>query len=135
MDIVNDTNVVVSGLLWDGKPSRLLKLCKTGSLTNHISPPIVNELKRVLSYEKFELTEEEIANAIGLVLSFTKVVVPRNKIDVIIDDPSDNLFLECATACNAKVIISGDIHLLKLREYHGIKIMTVSDFLRKGVHS
>lgn len=130
MDIVLDTNVMISGLLWKGTPSKILKQCKTGKHTNFISPPIIHELKNVLSYDKFELNEEEIADAIGLILSLSKVVVPDIKLKIITDDMQDNIFLECAKYSGVKCIISGDSHLLNLRVYDDVKILNCADFLK-----
>jgi predicted nucleic acid-binding protein len=46
------------------------------------------------------------------------------------DDPDDNKFIECALECKANYIISGDTHLLNLKEYEGIKIIKSSEFLK-----
>lgn len=51
-------------------------------------------------------------------------VHPRQTVDLIQQDPSDNRVLECAQAANADYIISGDEHLLKLRSFEGIPILT-----------
>ena len=45
------------------------------------------------------------------------------------DDPDDDKFIECAVASRAGFIVSGDKHLLKLKEYKRIKIMKAADFL------
>jgi hypothetical protein len=45
------------------------------------------------------------------------------------DDPDDNRILECAVAGDAKFVVSGDRHLLKLRSHVGIRILTVRQFL------
>lgn len=51
------------------------------------------------------------------------------KINLIKDDPQDNKFLECALEGKAKFIISGDDHLLALKEYGQILIVTPAAFL------
>ena len=45
MRIVVDTNVLVSGIFWNGNESTILKACKTRDLTNYISPDIINEFE------------------------------------------------------------------------------------------
>ena len=42
--------------------------------------------------------------------------------------PKDNMVLECAIACKADYIITGDKHLLKLKEFRSIKIVKPSYF-------
>jgi len=49
-------------------------------------------------------------------------------IAVIAHEP-DNRILECAMEGQADYIISGDKHLLDLKTYQGIKIVTLAEFL------
>ena len=60
---------------------------------------------------------------------FLHVVEPKEEIKFIKEDPKDNIILECALAAKAGYIVSGDKHLLKLKEYKGIKIMSAREFL------
>jgi predicted nucleic acid-binding protein len=57
------------------------------------------------------------------------IVNPRDKISMVKEDPDDDKFLDCAIECKADYIVSGDRHLLELRGYPGIKIITASQFL------
>lgn len=50
-------------------------------------------------------------------------------LQVVKEDPDDDKFISCAVAAGAKVIISGDEHLLKLKQFAGIKIMSPKEFL------
>ena len=130
MIVVADTNVLISGAFWKGNESRLLKLCKIGEVTNVISPEIVREFEYVVSRSKFGLTKDEVNSALELVISLSVLVHPRTKINVVTDDPDDNRILECAMDGEADYIVSGDIHLTKLKEYQGIKILNASEFLK-----
>ena len=73
----------------------------------------------------------ERLNLIHTMLSFEHVVLvdPKEKIRLIEDDPKDNIFIECALAGECKFIVSGDHHLLKLKEYKDIKIVTAKEFM------
>ena len=51
------------------------------------------------------------------------------RLEVIGDDPEDNRVLECAVTGGASFIISGDKHLLELKEYQGIVVLSPSAFL------
>ena len=55
---------------------------------------------------------------------------PKEKIDVIKEDPEDNNILESAKFGKVKYIVSGDAHLLKLDTWVGIKIITAKNFLK-----
>jgi len=49
----------------------------------------------------------------------------------VIDDPDDDSVLACAVATNAEIIVSGDDHLLQLREYEGIPVSTAVEALNR----
>jgi predicted nucleic acid-binding protein len=51
------------------------------------------------------------------------------RLDVVKQDPDDNRILECAVSAGSQFIVTGDKHLLRLRTYDGMRIITVSDFL------
>ena len=52
------------------------------------------------------------------------------RLQAVLDDPDDDKFIECAVSCGADLIISGDKHLLNMKEYYGIKILRASEFLK-----
>ena len=53
---------------------------------------------------------------------------PRQKLRVVKDDP-DNRVLECAVAGRADAIVTGDNALLGLREYRGVRIVGLREYL------
>jgi len=122
--LVLDTNVLVSALISTrSNPARLLDAAgKNYSL--FISKEILSELEGVISRDKFGFSSEKIDSAIEAILSFSEVVNPEIKLDVVKSDPDDNKILECAIACGASYIVSGDKHLLNLKEYENIKIIS-----------
>jgi putative PIN family toxin of toxin-antitoxin system len=128
--VVLDTNAVVSALLFSGVSSKLVSLWQNGLITPLLSREILDEYLRVLSYPKFELSEEEIKELIQEeILPFAEVVKPKTRLRVVRRDPSDNKFLECAVAGKASVIISGDKDLLSLGRYRQIRIQSPAQFL------
>ena len=131
MIVVLDTNVLISGIYWEGNESKILEACKIQNLRNYISPETIKEFKKVLFYDKFQLTTSEIESAVETVLSFSTVITPKIKLNIIKSDPVDNIFLEVAVVSNAECIISGDKHLLKLGSYKDIEIMKSKDFIEK----
>jgi predicted nucleic acid-binding protein len=72
---------------------------------------------RVLRGDKFRWPEEEIVKAQRQIARFTKIVRPTETLHVITADPPDNRILECAATARADYIVSGDKHLLGLRQY------------------
>ncbi len=45
-------------------------------------------------------------------------------------DKDDNKFINCAIDGNCNFIVSGDKDLLEIKEYGGIRIVTVKEFLK-----
>ena len=92
---------------------------------------ILSEIIRVSNYPKFKFSKEQKERLISLLLEIAEMIEPKNKLNVVKDDPTDNKFIECAVEGNADYIITGDNHLQKLKEHRGIKILNPADFLRK----
>ena len=129
MNIVLDTNVLVSGVFWKGNESIVLASCLSKDISNFISPSIIDEFDRVLHYDKFQFNPVEIQHALETILSCSRVILPQVKIDIVNDDPADNKILECAIAANASYIVSGDHHLLQLESYKQINIVSATQFI------
>jgi len=132
MRVVVDTNVALSGLLWQGPPNQILKWAREGILEVVACEQTTAELRRILQYKRFaqrlsmlETSPSEVfAYFMNLVFFVpTPGLIPKE----IVEDPFDNFFLAIASQNNACLIISGDRHLLDLREYEHIQIVTPSE--------
>jgi len=134
LKIVLDTNVFVSALINPrGKPAQILNYVFESKVRLFTSPSIIEELERVLSYPKLVkrhgLEKQELKKFVSDLLSILSLVEGKKAIEVIAEDPADNNYLSCALDAKADFIVSGDIHLLNLREYEGIQIITPAQFL------
>jgi len=132
--IVLDANVFVSALLNPrGKPAQILNYVFENKIRLFTSPSIIEELQRVLSYPKLVkrhgLGEKELKKFVSDLLSIMSLVEGKKVIEVIVEDPADNNYLSCAVDAKADFIVSGDIHLLNLREYQGTQIVTPTQLL------
>ena len=132
MKVVVDTNVTVSGLLWHGPPNQILRWAKGGVLKILACQETIDELSRIIKYIRFNkrlsslgfTTEEVISYFMNLVYFVpTPRAIPR-KITV---DPFDNLFLALASENGASLLISGDMHILSVKVYDQIQIVTPSE--------
>ncbi|MDG6218117.1 MAG: putative toxin-antitoxin system toxin component, PIN family [Candidatus Thermoplasmatota archaeon] len=130
MNIVLDTNVLVSGVFWKGNESTVLASCLSKDISNFISPSIIDEFDRVLHYDKFQFNTVEIQHALETILACSTVILPQVKLDIVNDDSADNKILECAVAANAACIVSGDHHLLQLGSYKNINIVSAKQFIK-----
>ena len=129
--VVIDTNVVISALLFGGTPGRLIALWKTKRIIPHLSKPIIDEYLRVLAYPKFQLSADEIHYLLHQeILPWFEIVTHPAGPLIITADPSDDMFIRCAEAAKAKTLISGDRHLLSLKSYGDITILSPGSFLK-----
>ena len=126
--VVLDTNIYISALLFGGLPGSLLDLALLPAFTLVISSPILEELEEKLLV-KFKLSAGDCVVIRAKLLRAAELVKPNLILGVIGDDPDDNRVLECAVASRAHFIVSGDRHLLTLKSYAGIPILTVRQFL------
>jgi len=126
--IVLDTNVFISALFWRGTPYQIFKRILEGAFLNFTSPQILEELKRRL-LDKFKLPSEKVKEFLEIIVFNSQIVSPKKKLNIVKKDPSDNKIIECALEAKASFIISGDEHLLEIKESQGIKIISPKEFL------
>jgi putative PIN family toxin of toxin-antitoxin system len=128
--VVIDTNVFVSGLNFAGKPGEILELFIKGDIEVFISPFILSEIERIFR-ERFKWGEGNIHRVLNRIKRQTILVHPKNKVSVIKENDADNRILECAIEGRVQYLISGDRkHLLPLKEYQRIKILSPAEFLK-----
>jgi uncharacterized protein len=133
--VVTDTNTVVSGLLWAGAPRQVLDAARLGQLHLFTTTDLLIELEDVLLRPKFN--QRLIlagTSAHELVLGYaalTTLVKPATIAPIILADPDDDAVIACAVAAQAEVIVSGDSHLLDLKQYQDIRIVRAAELLTK----
>ncbi len=129
MKVVVDTNVFVSAFIVLGsKGEDALLLAQRRRVDLYSSLPILTETARILR-TKFDQFENDITAALKIIGRAATIVRPSRAVSVIEDSP-DNRILECAVTAEADLIVTGDHHLLDLREFEGIPIVRLADFLR-----
>jgi putative PIN family toxin of toxin-antitoxin system len=121
---VFDTNVLVSAYAFGGAPAALMKAAIRGDVELVTSPVLLAELARVLA-DKLEFDREHVEQVVGQIARIGLVVRPTERLSVTADD-TDNRVLECAVDGVAGTIVSGDRHLLALREHAGIRVLGVA---------
>jgi putative PIN family toxin of toxin-antitoxin system len=130
---VLDTNVLVSTtLIRGGKEDRILRAWQHGAFELVLSPQVLDEMGRALSYEKLRkarwMTGEEVAALIRS-LAQQAVLVPGRLRVKVSRDPDDDKFLEAAIEGRAQHVVTGDKDLLGLKAYRGVRIVTPDAFL------
>lgn len=127
--IVLDTNVIVSALVFGGLPRAVLELVEAKHYELFYSPPIQAEVRRVLQ-DRFYWPAAVLNDVLPVVWSMGEMVVPQIEVSAVPNDPDDNRIIECALESKAAFIVSGDRHLLSLRNYQLISIVSPRQFLQ-----
>jgi putative PIN family toxin of toxin-antitoxin system len=139
--VVIDTNVFISSF-FGGVPREVITLWKDGEIIICLSQAIIEEYIEVLY--RLGIEDNEIKKLIKLFAEGYSSIFTLHtpNISIVKDDPDDNKFIECAVELNSKIIISGDKHLLKIKKYIDIRILSPREFIdefkiengkRKGV--
>ena len=129
MKAVLDTNILISAFVFPGRaPETVYRLAIERRIELVTSPTLLAEFGRVL-LEKFGWEPAKVEEAVAQVARIGTVTRPAKRIRVVGDDPADDRVLEAAWEAGAAFIVSGDRHLLRLREWRGIRIVKVADLL------
>lgn len=135
MRIVLDTNVIIAGFFWRGAAKDIFVSIESGEHELCLTQNIFGEVNRVLRYPKFEshirragVSPKDLLKGL---LAHALMFEDANIVNVVVQDPSDDMFINCALTSGAKRIISGDEHLLRIGSFRGIRIVKPAVFLRE----
>jgi putative PIN family toxin of toxin-antitoxin system len=126
---VFDTNVLLSGVGWKGRPYECLELPRRGSVDGVTCSELLGELAEKLE-SKLGFTATQATDTVIDLLTFLRIVPLSGNLVVVIADPDDDKVLDCAVQAGASHIVTGDRrHLLPMGSYQGIEIVTPAQFL------
>ena len=125
--VVLDTNVLVSAIVFGGKPKEILNLVLEEKIVASISPILLAEFKEVYT-KKFPLLKEDFELTFKSIEEIFEITQPDETLEIL-KDKDDNRVLEAAVEGKCKYIITGDKELLDLGIYKGIRIVTPDQFL------
>tara|TARA_Y100000310_G_scaffold344610_1_gene458279 strand:+ start:301 stop:723 length:423 start_codon:yes stop_codon:yes gene_type:complete len=131
--VVLDTNIIISAVLSsDGNPAKIFEMLLSEKIQNFTTTEIIEEITGVLNRprisKRLNFGEKEfILNNFN---QFSTLINPIIKLMEIKEDPDDNKFLECAISAHVHYIISGDYHLLNVKEFKGIPIVRPAEFVQ-----
>jgi len=128
MRVILDTNVILSAIFFGGVPGRILSAYRDGGLTIVLSPEILDEYRATADRlaKKFDVECEEILDWIAM---HSEMVAAAELSEPVCADPDDDKFIACALASSAKIICSGDKHLLGVNGYRGIEVLRPRAFV------
>ena len=133
MKVVVDTNVLISGIFFDGPPAQILKAWYQGELQFVVSHEILEEYFEVCERLSFRYPTVDITQILILIVQNCHIVDPLPLPESVSSDEDDDKFIACALASDTKTIISGDRDLLALSGYESIQILTPREFADRHI--
>lgn len=128
MRVVFDSNIYISALVIPGgQAGRALSRILDGPDTLLLSKPILDEVLATLA-RKFGRDAEALSQTAVILTEMAEVVKPEHTVTVFKDDP-DNRVLECAEAGQADSIVTGDKAMLGLKQYRGVRLISLREYL------
>jgi putative PIN family toxin of toxin-antitoxin system len=132
MKVVFDTNVVASASFWRGTPFDCLAAWAQGRCEAVVSPALLAEYHETIEELRLEYPARKPVEWVNALTESAELIFPTERATGATPDPGDEMVLECALAAEADYIVTGDKkHLLPLREFHDIPIVSPADFLRR----
>jgi len=113
-------------MLYAGKSKLLIDAVLDGKITLVSSTQLIQKFKRVIARDKFKLSKDQQNEFINFILLISDIVRVKSRFRVVKEDPNYDVVLRTAYDGRVHCIVSGDEHLLSLKEFKGIKISTVS---------
>lgn len=108
MRVVLDTNIIVSACVTpEGAPATIVELALLGTFTLCVSHQVLTEYREVLSRPKFSRQSERIVALMAGIEEVSEIITPQSHL-AISPDEEDNRLLECASACKADILVTGN---------------------------
>lgn len=131
---VLDTNVFVSGATISvGAPSQIMNHWRNQDFVMVASPQLIAEYEEVLSRPSVMkytgLTPQENARYIQEVKDRAYITRGIFTLNVLTNDPDDNMVLACAEEGLATHLVTGNTKDFPFGRYKGIQIVTPKEFL------
>lgn len=130
MNIVVDTNIIISGIFFGGNPERIINAILDSKVNAFISKEILNEYIEIINEMMLTKGENIDLGFISLLIDRFNIIETKSKIEIS-RDPDDNKFIECALDSNSIYIVSGDDDLLSINNYQNIEIITAKEFCER----
>ena len=131
--VVLDTNIIISAAIsTDGNPAKIFELLLEKKIINYTTKEIIEEIEEVIERPAFKDSINEDYKKFILDNFKSNSIIIKSKFDerAVLKDNKDDKFVNCALTVKAE-IISGDKHLLDLKNYKGVNILNAKTFLER----
>jgi putative PIN family toxin of toxin-antitoxin system len=133
--VVLDTNVLISGVIASGYSASILDAVRREEIKLVISVYLLEEFSDVISRRhiarKYPKAAKEAEALLDFLRAFSILTPGIPGKDPVSRDRDDDFVLACALGESVDCIVSGDPHLLDLKTYRGVPILTPKDFVER----
>jgi hypothetical protein len=130
---VLDANELVSAFINPfGHPAKVLGAWREGRFELVASPALLGETEEVLNRprlrKKHGKSPSEVHQWVVDLSRAATMAQDAIELEVVKADPDDDVILACALEGDAGYLVTGDNHLLELKQYRSIRIVTARQF-------
>ena len=130
MKVVVDTNVVISGVFFGGRPRQILEAVVKNQITACATTEIISEYDEIIEEMIYRKQGKLRRDILSPFIAELELVAPVTQLAVC-RDVDDDKFISCAVDTKAFYIISGDKDLLDIQQYQNIEIITAAEFCQR----
>ena len=131
MRVLVDSNIVISAIGWDGNERKLLFTEHNIDVDFFICEKTIEEFTSVLERKKFShLDRKKVTRFTLILLDLFTIVSAKGNLKIVKEDPDDDVIINCAIDNKIEYVVTGNNHLLKLKEFKGIKILKTIELLK-----
>lgn len=131
--VVLDTNILISGVITSGYSASILDAARREEIKLVTSAHLLEEFSDVISRrhiaKKYPKAAQEAESLLDFLRAFAILTAGIPETNPVSRDRDDDFVLACALDESADCIVSGDPHLLDLKTYKGIPILTPKEFV------
>ncbi len=131
MRAVLDTNVVMSAIFFGGLPLDVLTAWHNGGFELVVSEAVMSEYREIAERLKAKFPTIVPERWLSYIESRATIVFAEPLASQVCEDVDDDVFLACAAASDAKIVCSGDKHLLACSGWNGIEVLTPRIFYNR----
>ena len=131
MKVILDTNVVMSAVFFGGSPLRILEAWRDGCLELIVTEDILAEYAEIANRLTARYPQVDFHPWLSFIKEKATTVRVCRPYAAVCEDPDDDVFVACAIKADAKIICSGDHHLLQVDGHAGVEILPPRQFVIK----
>ena len=129
MNVVLDTNVLVSGLITPfGPPADIVRLLAAGAIRVCYDARILGEYREVLSRPAFGIAAERMEALLDQIRA-DGVLATAFPLSTRLPDPDDEMFLAVGLAAGATCLVTGNLRHFPEQSRHGLPVVSPRRFL------